>query len=289
MTVLVPRLLVVGVGLIGGSFALALKAAGAVGRVVGAGRTMENLQEALALGVIDSADTLPDAAKGADLVLLALPVRAMAPAAKKMAPVLKPGAIVTDAGSTKEIVLGELFAHLPAHVQLVGGHPIAGSEQTGAGAARADLFQGHRTILTPDHTTDPAALELVKKLWEAAGAQVEFMDPHRHDLVLGAVSHLPHLAAYALIDTLMEWDRETPMLRFSAGGLKDFTRVAASSPEMWRDICLDNREALLLALDRLTQSLGAIREEVAEKKGSALLSRFERSREARKKIGGENP
>lgn len=287
MTVLVPRLAIIGVGLIGGSFALALKAAGAVGRVWGAGRSEENLREALALGMVDEVGTAEEAAAGADVILLAVPVRAMAGIARRIAPVLKAGAVVTDAGSTKEIVLGELFAHLPGHVHVVGGHPIAGSEKTGAAAARADLFRGRRTILTPDRTTDPQALELVKTLWETTGSRVELMDPHLHDLVLGAVSHLPHLVAYALIDTLLVWDREQPMLRFSAGGLRDFTRIAASSAEMWRDICLDNRDAILAALDRLAETLARIRTEVEKGDGAALLERFTRCREIRQKLSGE--
>lgn len=289
MTVLVNRLAIIGVGLIGGSFALALKEAGAVDFVVGCGRSNENLQDALSIGAIDDATTDPvEAVRDADVVMLAVPMRSMAGIAKKISPELKPGAIVTDAGSAKEIVLGEMFAHLPPHVSVVAGHPIAGSEKTGAKSARADLFQNRRTILTPDKTTDQKALDLIKRLWEAAGSGVEIMPPSTHDLVLGAVSHLPHMVAYALIDTLVEWDNDVPMLRFSAGGLKDFTRIAASSPAMWRDICIDNKDVILEAIDRFSRNLAGLKEEVSASDADALERRFSRCRQARLKVEGED-
>jgi prephenate dehydrogenase len=288
VTVLVDRLAVIGVGLIGGSLALALKEAGAVNSVIGCGRSEENLHDALAMGILDDATTDPaEAAQGADAILLAVPVRAMARIAKDIAHVLKPGVIVTDAGSTKEIVLGELFAWLPAHAHVVAGHPIAGSEKTGAKAARSDLFRGRRTILIADKRTDDKALALVKKLWEAAGSRVEIMEARVHDVVLGAVSHLPHMVAYSLVDTLMGWDDELPMLRFSAGGLRDFTRIAASSPEMWRDICADNKDAIIEGIDRFTASLSKLREEIAKGDDKALLRRFERCREIRRRMSEE--
>jgi prephenate dehydrogenase len=285
VTALVDRLAIIGVGLIGASFALALKQAEAVNTVIGCGRSRENLQDALGMGALDDATTNPvEAVKDADVVLLAVPVRAMAFLARDIGHALKPGAIVTDAGSTKEIVLGELFALLPPYVHVVAGHPIAGSEKTGAAAGDADLFAGRRAILIEDRRTEAAPLALIKKLWEACGARVELMDAHTHDLVLGAVSHLPHLVAYALTDTVLAWDTETPMIRFSAGGLRDFTRVASSSPEMWRDICLDNSAALTEALDRYLRTLQEIRAEVARQDGRALAERFERCRDSRRRI-----
>lgn len=288
MTPIIDRLAIVGVGLIGGSFALALKEAGAVGSVIGTGRSEENLREALAIGALDDATTdLVEAVGGADVVLLAVPVRSMAAIAKKIAYTLKNGCIVTDAGSTKEVVAGELFAHLPPHVKVVPAHPIAGSERTGAAAARSDLFIGRRTIITKNGIADDDAIDIVKRLWEAAGAKVEFMDAHTHDLVLGAVSHLPHMVAYALVDAVTRWDGETPMLRFSAGGLRDFTRVAGSSPEMWADICVDNKDAVLEAMGRYSASLDALRGLIEKGDAEALRKFFADAREVRKRIVGE--
>ncbi|MFO8057426.1 MAG: prephenate dehydrogenase/arogenate dehydrogenase family protein [bacterium] len=288
MNVKIGKLAIIGTGLIGGSFALALKKAQAVDFVVGCGRTLENLRDALAEGIIDDATTDPgEAVRDADLVFIAVPVGEISNLCLKIAHELKPGAIVTDAGSTKEIVLGELFGHLPPYVNIVGGHPIAGKEKTGAAAAEAELFQDRITIITPDKTTDPDALELIKKLWEAAGSRVEIMEPAEHDKVLGAVSHLPHMVAYALVDTLLEWEKETPLLRFSAGGLRDYTRIAASSPQMWRDICLDNKEAIIEAIDRFSGVLEELRADIENLNKDALTKRFERTREVRKKMGGK--
>ncbi len=284
---LIERLSIIGVGLIGASFALALKEAGAVGFVTGHGRTKENLQDALAAGALDDATTeLEEAVEDADVVMLAAPVRSFADIAKGVAHLLKPGAIVTDAGSTKEVVMDELLALLPSYVHIVPGHPIAGSEKTGAVSADAGLFRGRRTILTPGPGTDEGAVAAVSGLWKAAGASVEIMEPALHDVVMGAVSHLPHMAAYGLVETLMKWDEDAPMLRFSAGGFRDFTRIASSSPEMWRDICLDNRSNILEAIDRFTSALGELRAEVDKGDGKALVERFERARKVRDRMGG---
>lgn len=288
MTAIVDRLAIIGVGLIGGSFALALREAGAVNYIIGAGRSSANLRDALSLSIIDEATQDPaEAAAGADVVFISTPIRTFAALARAIGPALKPGAIVTDAGSAKEIAGVELFAHLPPHARIVPGHPIAGSEKTGASSARADLFRGRRTILTPNGISDPEAVALVTRLWQAAGAQVETMDAHLHDLVLGAVSHLPHMVAYALVETVLRWDRETPMIRFSAGGLRDFTRVAASSAEMWADICLDNQDAILQALDRFAASLGELRGLIAAGRSEELRDWFERGREARRRMAGD--
>ncbi len=289
MSARIGKLAVIGTGLIGGSFALALKKQQAVDFVVGCGRSLDNLREALAMGIIDDATTDPaEAVTGADLVFLAVPVGEISKLCLKIAHKLNPGAIVTDAGSTKQIVLGELFAHLPPYVNIVGGHPIAGREKTGAAAAEEDLFKDRITILTPDKTTDPDALAVVKKLWEAAGSRVEIMEPAEHDIALGAVSHLPHMVAYALVETLMEWDKEESLLRFSAGGLRDFTRIAASSPEMWRDICQDNTEAIIESIDRFAHVLQELRKDIKKKDGQALTERFERARDVRKKMRGNS-
>lgn len=289
MTALINRLAIIGVGLIGGSFGLALKEAGAVDFVIGCGRSEDNLREALAMGILDDATTDPvEAARDADVIMLAVPVRAMAALARQIAHVLKPGAIVTDAGSTKEVVLGELFAWLPPYVHVVAGHPIAGSEKTGAAAARSDLYHGHRTILIRDKRTDDEALQKVRELWEAAGASIEIMEARNHDIVLGAVSHLPHMVAYALVDTLLDWDDQTPMLRFSAGGLRDFTRIASSSPEMWRDVCADNKYAIVEAIERFIKVLTGLKAEIESGDQRALFDRFSRCREVRKKIARED-
>jgi len=279
--VIVDKLAIVGVGLIGGSFALALKQAGAVREVLGVGRTPANLNAAIDHGLIDRAVSWAEAGQ-ADCILLALPVGETEAALRQLAPHLKPGTIITDAGSTKAQVVAAARAVLQERCgDFVPGHPIAGSEQSGPLAARADLYQGKKVVLTPQADTRADALETVKALWQAAGAQVETLDADQHDRVFAAVSHLPHLAAFALVDELAQRADGETFFRLAASGFRDFTRIAGSSPEMWRDIAMANREALLTELDAYLAALQTLRQTVAAEDGQALLKMFSRARAAR--------
>jgi prephenate dehydrogenase len=279
--VIIDKLALVGVGLIGGSLALALKQAGAVREVIGIARQPGTLAAAHALGLIDRAADWADIAQ-ADCILLAVPVGETEGVLKKIAPRLKIGAVITDAGSTKANVVAAARAALGARFSdFVPGHPIAGSELSGPAAARADLYRGRKVVLTPEPETRPDAVALVRALWEAAGAQVEALDAAQHDRVFAAVSHLPHLAAYALVDDLAQRADGDMFFRFAASGFRDFTRIAGSSPEMWRDISLANREALTAELDVYLAALQALRDAVDSSDAAALLAIFSRAREAR--------
>ncbi|MEW6120543.1 MAG: prephenate dehydrogenase/arogenate dehydrogenase family protein [Pseudomonadota bacterium] len=278
---IVDTLALVGTGLIGGSLALALKEAGAVGTVLGVGRDPARLTLARELGLIDRIVEWRDAGQ-ADCVMLALPVGETQAVLCQLAPHLKPGAIVTDAGSTKANVVAAARAALGARfADFVPGHPIAGSEQSGPGAARADLYHRRRVVLTPQDETRIDAVTTVRALWEAAGAQVETLDAGQHDRIFAAVSHLPHLAAFALVDDLAQRPDRDVYFRFAASGFRDFTRIAGSSPEMWRDIALANREALLAELDAYAVALQTVRTAVAADDAEALLKIFSRARTAR--------
>jgi prephenate dehydrogenase len=279
--VIVDTLALVGTGLIGGSFALALKEAGAVRTVLGVGRNPARLTVARELGLIDRTADWAEAGQ-ADCILLALPVGETETVLRQLAPHLKPGAIVTDAGSTKANVVAAAHAALGARfADFVPGHPIAGSEQSGPGAARADLYRGKRVVLTPQAGTRGEATATVRALWEAAGAQVETLDAALHDRVFAAVSHLPHLAAFALVDELAQRADSETFFRFAASGFRDFTRIAGSSPEMWRDIALANRSAVLAELDAFLEALQAMRAAVSEEDAETLLKLFTHAREAR--------
>jgi prephenate dehydrogenase len=279
--VIVEKLAIVGTGLIGGSFALALKQAGAVREVLGVGRSAARLTVARELGLIDRMADWAEAGQ-ADCILLALPVGETEAVLQNLAPHLKTGAIVTDAGSTKANVVEAARAALGTRfADFVPGHPIAGSEQSGPGAARADLYRGKRVVLTPQDATRPDAVATVRALWEAAGAQVETLDAAQHDRIFAAVSHLPHLAAYALVDDLAQRADSDIFFRFAASGFRDFTRIAGSSPEMWRDIALANREAVLAELDGYLGALQTLRQAVDAKDADALLKIFSRGRTAR--------
>lgn len=278
---IIEKLAIVGTGLIGGSFALALKQAGAVGEVLGVGRSPARLTIARELGLIDRAADWTQAGQ-ADCILLAIPVGETESVLTQLSPHLKSGAIVTDAGSTKVNVIEAARAALGTRfTDFVPGHPIAGSEQSGPGAARAELYQGKKVVLTPQAETRADALATVRALWQAAGAQVETLDAALHDRVFAAVSHLPHLAAFALVDELAQRADSDTFFRFAAGGFRDFTRIAGSSPEMWRDIALANRDALLTELDAYLSALQTLRQAVAGQDADALLDMFFRARAAR--------
>jgi prephenate dehydrogenase len=276
---------VIGVGLIGGSIALALREKGIVNRVVGVGRGKQNLEDAMRLGIIDRFTHDPcEACQGADLVILATPVSAIPSIVSKIKDKLSPGTLLTDVASTKAKLIQALDPLIPESVDFVPAHPIAGKEKSGCRFSQADLFNNHWTILTPNQRTRASALEKVKSMWMNMGARVEIMDPLQHDRVLAAVSHLPHLVAYALVDTLSGIDQKEPVLRFSAGGFQDFMRVAGSSPEMWRDIFLENqgpiREMIELYLNRL-KGLGALIESGDDE---GLLRLFVKAREIKEAI-----
>lgn len=276
------KLVIFGVGLIGGSVALALRKAGATGRIVGVGRDSARLEDALRLGVIDEAASLADAVKNADLILLATPVGQMAGVMASIAPLLAPHAVITDAGSTKCDVITAARTHLGLLLpQFVPGHPIAGAEKSGITAARADLFAGKNTVLTPLPETDPQALEKVRALWQACGANVATMTPELHEQIFAAVSHLPHLLAFALVNEIASRPNAEQLFGYAAGGFRDFSRIAGSSPEMWRDICLANRDALLAELDAYQAQLSRLRVLIERRDGMMLEAVFQQARQAR--------
>ena len=282
---LFERVAVIGVGLIGGSFALALKEARACRHVVGAGRSPANLARALELGIIDS--TAPDAvaaAHNADLVLLATPVAQFLKVFREVSSVLGPKAVITDGGSTKRDVIAAARAALGRKIaQFVPAHPVAGAEKSGAEAARADLFRGRRVILTPLPETSDSALKKVQAAWSACGARVSSLDMEEHDAVLGAVSHLPHVLAFALVHELASRENGAQLFEYAAGGFRDFTRIASSHPEMWRDICIANSDRVLEELKKYRRKLDAIGKLLEAGDGAALEKLFAEAREARDK------
>jgi len=277
------KLVVCGVGLIGGSFALGLKAAGAVGEVVGLGRTPAPLHEAQRLGVIDRvAIDWADALRSADLVLLAMPVGQMAPVLAALAPHLSPATIVTDGGSTKSDVVAAARAALGGKIgQFVPGHPIAGAEKSGVAAAQSDLYVDKRVVLTPLEENSAAGVARVQSAWEACGAKVSQLAPEDHDRVFAAVSHLPHLLAFALVHDFAQRHNSDQLFGFAAGGFRDFTRIASSHPEMWRDICVANRHALLLELDAYMVELMRTRVLLAGGDADGLEAMFNTARQRR--------
>jgi prephenate dehydrogenase len=280
---LIERLAVIGAGLIGGSFALALKQAGQAGTVVGAGRGEENLQTARARGILDEiAADAAHAVQGADFVLLAVPVGQIGGVMQAIAPALVPDAVVSDVGSTKQDVVGLAQAHLAANLgRFVPGHPIAGAENSGAGAARADLFSGRNVVLTPLPDTNFRALVKAQSAWQACGAKVSIMNAAQHDRIFAAVSHLPHLLAYALVDMLAGRPDANVYFNYAASGFRDFTRIAASNSEMWRDIALANRDALLVELDAYEAKLEVLKAALGAADGNELRKLFSRAQEAR--------
>lgn len=281
---MIRRLAILGVGLIGGSLALALKRAGLVESVVGAGRGRDNLEQALKIGVIDVIAATPACAvQDADMIVLAVPVGAMPDVMRQIAAKVGAGAVLTDVGSTKQDVVAAARALLPQHIgRFVPGHPIAGAETSGVKAARADLYCGKDVILTPLPENDARAVACVRKMWQACGAQVESLSAEVHDRVFAAVSHLPHLAAFALMDALAGRENSALLFRYAGSGFRDFTRIAGSHPEMWRDVALANREALVAELDAYIDRLTYLRDLVSAADGDALMAVLSRASHARK-------
>jgi prephenate dehydrogenase len=276
------RLAIIGVGLIGGSVALALKQAGQTGRIVGIGRNRDDLQEALRLGVVDEIADTSEAVRDADAVLLATPVGQFPAIMQAIAPHLHPQAVVTDAGSTKGDVIAAAQANLGAHLaRFVPAHPIAGAEKSGVAAARAELFVGKNVVLTPLAENSGADVDKVEALWRGCGANVCRMTPQTHDAVFAAVSHLPHVLAFTLVEDIARRPNADQLFSFAAGGFRDFSRIAGSSPEMWRDICLANRDAMLQELDAYTAQLAQIRGLIEAGDGENLAALFEHARNAR--------
>ena len=278
---------IVGVGLIGGSFALGARRAGVAATIVGSDRDAQALERAVALGVIDEiAASASEAARGADLIVCAVPVRAMGSVLHDIGLAMPGTAVVTDVGSTKSDVARIAREELRERAaRFVPGHPIAGRETSGVDSAAADLFKGARVVLTPAADAASDAVDLVRMAWEAIGGRVTLLAPEIHDRIFAAVSHLPHLLSFALVSELAARDNSAELFGFAAGGFRDFTRIAASSPEMWRDISLQNREALLAEIDRYGERLAVFRELVAKGDGPALQRLMEEARSARRAWG----
>lgn len=277
------KVVVCGVGLIGGSFALALRRAGVVERIVGVGRSAASLTRARELGVIDeAADDWAQALDGADLVLLAAPVGQMDRIMADMAPHLAPGTVVTDAGSTKRDVIEAAYRHLGAQLgSVVPAHPIAGAETSGVDAAFPELYEGKKVVVTPLPENEPRAVLRVREAWSACGAVIHEMPAQEHDRVFAAVSHLPHLLAFGLVHDLAGRANAEQLFSFAASGFRDFTRIAGSHPEMWRDICIANRQALLGELDQYLAELAYLRALLLSGDGNRLEQLFDDARRAR--------
>jgi len=283
---LINKLAIIGVGLMGGSLAMILKEKGEVGEVIGIGRGVENLQRAQELGIIDRyTQSLKEGLADADVVVVAIPVASIVNVIERGQQYMKDGAIITDVGSVKGDIVKDVDMILDGRLSFIGGHPIAGTEKSGADAAFAELYNGSRCILTPSLFSDENALETIKKMWELTDARVVVMDVEAHDKILAAISHLPHIVAYALVNTVDGIkDFNESILKYSAGGFRDFTRIASSSPEMWRDICLMNKTALLDLIDAYVSELGNMRTMINEDDGQGLMENFERSKNARDSI-----
>ena len=285
-TIKFKRLAIIGVGLIGGSLARAVRQAGACAEIIGCGRDVAHLKKAVALGVIDRYETdIALAVKGADMVVAAVPLGAMAAVFKEMLPHLSPEATITDVGSAKSSVVNDARATLGDRISsFVPGHPIAGTEKSGVEASSAGLFINHCVILTPLAETSPLALQRVHALWKYAGADVVEMEPLHHDEVLAATSHLPHVLAYSLVDTLARMDTNEEIFRFAAGGFRDFTRIASSDPVMWSDICLSNKDALLKMIGEFDGQLKILTEAIRNNDNNAIIQIFSRAKQVRDRI-----
>ena len=285
------KVVIFGVGLIGGSFALALKAAGQVEEVVGFGRSLSSLTQALDLGIIDRVGANPgQEVADADLVLIATPVGQMPEIMARIAPYLGSQTVVTDGGSTKEDVVAAARAAFADKLgQFVPAHPIAGAENSGAAAARADLYVGKKVVLTPLPENTVLNVARVRSAWEWCGALIHELAPGEHDRVFAAVSHLPHLLSFALVHDLAVRDNSDLFFSFAASGFRDFTRIAASHPEMWRDVCLANRAALLVELDRYRAQLDELRDALQRGDGAQLEATFDVARSARRAWAADKP
>jgi cyclohexadieny/prephenate dehydrogenase len=281
------RLALIGVGLIGSSIARAARAQGAAGSIVATARSPATRKRVAELGLADQVvETNAAAVEGADMVIVSIPVGACGVVAKEIGPHLAPGAIISDVGSVKGSVVRDMAPHLPKNVHFVPAHPVAGTEYSGPDAGFAELFVNRWCILTPPQGTDAQAVEKLAAFWRLLGANVETMAPDHHDLVLAVTSHLPHLIAYTIVGTADELQTVTrsEVLKFSAGGFRDFTRIAASDPTMWRDVFLANKDAVLEMLERFNQDVSALTKAIRKDDGETLYEHFARTRAIRKGI-----
>lgn len=281
------RVAIIGIGLIGSSLARALVEYRLAQEVVCADRSADACAKAMELGIVAKATTeLPVALDGAELVVLATPVGSFAEVGELIGPHLRPGTIVTDVGSVKQAVLRDVGPHIPAGVHLIPGHPVAGTEHSGPEAGFATLFEGRWCILTPPPAANPDAIAKVEEMWRRVGSKVELMEANHHDRVLAITSHLPHLIAYTIVGTASDLEESTQseVIKFSAGGFRDFTRIAASDPIMWRDIFLNNREAVLEVLQRFTEDLTALQRAIRWGEGQHLQDHFTKTRAIRRGI-----
>jgi cyclohexadieny/prephenate dehydrogenase len=281
------KIALIGIGLIGSSIANDIKRLGLANEVVIATRSAQTLRRAEELKLGDRYTiTAAEAAKDADLVIVSVPVGASESIARQIAPYLKPGAIVTDVGSTKASVIAQMAPHMPEHVHFIPGHPLAGTEKSGPDAGFAGLFVGRWCIFTPLPGTDRAALSRLRRFWETLGSRVDEMDPEHHDKVLAIVSHLPHIIAYNIVGTAddLETVTESEVIKYSASGFRDFTRLAASDPTMWRDVCLHNREAILEMLARFSEDLAYLQRAIRWGDGDKIFELFTRTRAIRRSI-----
>lgn len=280
---MINRLCIIGVGLIGGSLARGLRQHKLCKTIVGTGRQKSSLEKARQLGVIDEYTTDPvEAVKHADVIVLATPLGAMAPLFLQLKHVIQPDTIITDVGSAKSSVVKaatQAFGSIPDN--FVPGHPIAGTENSGVEASFAELFENRRVILTPLASTSPAAVSLVRKMWEAVGATVVEMSVEHHDAVLAATSHLPHVLAFTLVDALAGLDEKQEIFQYAAGGFRDFTRIASSDPVMWRDICLDNSAAILESIELFQRQLEQLKSAIRDQDGERIQTLFVNAKQAR--------
>lgn len=285
---MIDRLAIVGVGLIGGSLALALRQAGAVGHVVGCGRNQKNLDKAVQLGVIDSyEESISDAVKGADIVVLAVPLGAMQSVFVQIKDVISDATVITDVGSAKQSVVDIASANLGPRIgQFVPGHPIAGTEKSGVEAGFASLYQNRRVILTPLDSTDPAAIARIDAMWRQCGARVEYLGVGHHDKVLAATSHLPHMLAFALVNYLSRLNDHEEIFNYAAGGFRDFTRIASSDPVMWRDVCISNGDALLTLIEGYKNELDQVSAAIRDADHEHLLQLFGKAKSERDSLIG---
>ena len=283
-SVLFDRIALIGVGLIGSSIAHAVRRAKVARTIVGSARTLATIDTAVSLHILDAGfPTAEDAALGSDLVILCTPVGACGRIAEEISRSIKPGAIITDVGSVKTAIVNACAPHIPQHAHFIPGHPIAGTEQSGPEAGFAELFDGRWCILTPREDTDRQAVEKLKAFWQALGSQVEEMSPEHHDLVLAITSHVPHLIAYNIVNTAEHLKRvtESEVIKYSASGFRDFTRIAASDPTMWRDIFLNNKDAVLHMLNRFDDNLSELREAIKADDSQTLHRLFQEARTLR--------
>lgn len=284
---IINRLALIGTGLIGGSIARAARASGAAKSIVATARSPETRQRIRELGFADQVtETNAEAVRDADLVIVSIPVGASGPVAKEIAPNLKPGAILSDVGSVKGSVVRDMSPFVPAGVHFIPAHPVAGTENSGPDAGFAELFVNRWCILTPVQDTEEPAVETLRAFWEKIGANVQVMTPEHHDLVLAITSHLPHLIAYTIVGTANELGEvtESEVLKFSAGGFRDFTRIAASDPTMWRDVFLHNKDAVLEMLGTFNEDLSKLTRAIRRGDGNALFDHFARTRAIRRGI-----